>query len=115
MANYDLGGNTLVVEAIKTGATGPGQAGTVVSGVSAASQTFTGQKTFSDGIQTKQAVNNVHDTVPTKAELTTSFGNPATIGRGFIGTVDDADGNTNFYLVAASDTDYFYIKLTKAA
>lgn len=111
---YDLGGNTLVVEAIKTGATGPGQTGTAVSGISTAAQTFTGQKTFSSGINTKQAVTQVNDTTPTKAELTTAFGDPATIGRGFIGTVDDNDGNTNGYIVWASDADYFFLKGTKA-
>lgn len=31
MANYDLGGNTLIVENIKVGATAPGQAGTDIS------------------------------------------------------------------------------------
>lgn len=70
---------------------------------------------FPQGIKTKQAVNNVHDTAPTIAELTTSFGDPATLGRGFIGTVDDADGNTNFYIVAVSDASYFFLKMTKAA
>lgn len=110
----DMGGNTLVVDTLSTGATGPGQAGTAVSGVSTAAQSFTGIKSFGDGVRTKQAVTNVNDTTPTKAELTTALGDPATVGRGFIGTVDDADGNTNFYLVAASDADYFFVKLTKA-
>lgn len=70
---------------------------------------------FPQGIKTKQAVNNVHDTAPTIAELTTSFGDPATLGRGFLGTVDDADGNTNFYIVGVSDASYFFLKMTKAA
>lgn len=69
---------------------------------------------FPEGVKTKQAVNNVNDTTPTKAELTTSFGNPLTLGRGFIGTVDDADGNTNGYLVFTSDADFFFLKFTKA-
>lgn len=82
--------------------------------------TFTGAAThtaaavFSAGLRTKQAVNNVHDTTPTAAELTTSFGDPTTIGRGFIGTVDDADGNTNGYIVWASDASYYFVKGTKA-
>lgn len=69
---------------------------------------------FPQGVKTKQAVNNVNDATPTKAELTTSFGDPTTLGRGFIGTIDDNDGNTNGYLVFTSDTDFFFLKFTKA-
>lgn len=75
---------------------------------------LTGNQLKTDGINTIQAVNNVNDAIPTKAELTTSFGNPATIGRGFIGTVDDADGDTNSYIVWASDANYYWLKGTKA-
>lgn len=71
--------------------------------------------TFEAGLKTKQAVNQVHDTAPTIVELTTSFGDPTTLGRGFIGTVDDNDGDTNFYIVAVSDGSFFYTKMTKAA
>lgn len=60
-------------------------------------------------------MNDVHDTAPTITELTTSFGDPATLGRGFIGTVDDADGDTNSYIVWVSDASFFYVKGTKAA
>ena len=70
--------------------------------------------TATGGVRTAQAVTQVNDTTPTKAELTTAFGDPATIGRGFIGTVDDNDGNTNGYLVFATDADYFFLKFTKA-
>lgn len=112
--NYDLGGNDMIVNSLKTGATAPGQAGTAVVGVSTAAQTYTGLKTFSDSIKVKQAVNNVNDTTPTAAELTTSFGNPATLGRGFVGTVDDADGDTNGYIVWCSDAAFYFVKGTKA-
>lgn len=67
------------------------------------------------GLNTKQAVNNVHDTAPTNAELTTSFGTPASLGRGFIGTVDDADGNLINYICWTSDASWYYLKGTKAA
>ena len=77
--------------------------------------TSQGVVNFENGVRTKQAVNQVHDTDPTIGELTTSFGDPATLGRGFIGTVDDNDGDTNFYLVAVSDGSFFYTKMTKAA
>lgn len=76
---------------------------------------FKGNVIVTDGVAVKQAVNNVNDTTPTKAELTTSFGDPVSLGRGFIGTVDDADGNTNGYLVWTSDTDFFFLKGTKAS
>lgn len=66
------------------------------------------------GLRTIQAVTDVDGTAPTKEELTTALGDPSTIGRGFIGTVDDNDGNTNFFLCVASDADWFYAKLTKA-
>lgn len=112
----DMGGNTLVVEAIRTGATKAGEqsVATPVSGVSISAQTFTGVKTFSDSIKVKQAVTNVNDTTPTAAELTTAFGNPATLGRGFVGTVDDADGDTNGYIVWCSDASFYFVKGTKA-
>lgn len=69
---------------------------------------------FVNGLRTKQAVNQVHDTTPTAAELTTSFGDPATLGRGFVGTVDDNDGDTNCYIVWVSDASFYYVKGTKA-
>lgn len=77
-------------------------------------KTFSSAAVFSAGLRTKQAVNNVNDTTPTAAELTTSFGAPATLGRGFIGTVDDNDGDTNGYIVWASDASFYFIKGTKA-
>lgn len=102
--SIDLRGNTILVDAVTTTETNT-VAGLTATGVVDANAA---------GIRTKQAVNNVHDTAPTKAELTTSFGDPATLGRGFIGTVDDADGNTNGYLVYTSDADFFFLKFTKA-
>ena len=66
------------------------------------------------GIRTKQAINNVGDTTPTAAELTTSFGAPATVGSGFVGIVKDADADTNCFIVVSNGTSYFYHKFTKA-
>ena len=113
VTNYDLRGNTLLVSDIKTGVNDSDDVGASVMSATGA-QTIAGLKTFSDGVKTKQAVNNVHDTIPTAAELTTSFGAPATLGRGFVGTVDDADGDTNGYLVFTSDASFYYLKFTKA-
>lgn len=66
------------------------------------------------GVRTKMAINNVNDTVPTAAELTTSFGAPATVGSGFVGIVKDNDADTNCFVVVSNGTSYFYLKFTKA-
>ena len=66
------------------------------------------------GVRTKQAINNVNDTTPTAAELTTSFGAPATVGSGFVGVVKDNDADTNCFVVVSNGTSYFYLKFTKA-
>lgn len=66
------------------------------------------------GVRTKQAINNVNDTTPTAAELTTSFGAPATVGSGFVGIVKDNDTDTNCFVVVSNGTSYFYLKFTKA-
>jgi hypothetical protein len=66
------------------------------------------------GVRTKMAVNNINDTTPTAAELTTSFGAPATVGTGFVGIVKDADADTNCFVVVSNGTSFFYLKFTKA-
>lgn len=66
------------------------------------------------GVRTRQAINNVNDTTPTAAELTTSFGTPASVGTGFVGVVKDADADTNCYVVVSNGVSYFYLKFTKA-
>ena len=66
------------------------------------------------GVRTKQAINNVNDTTPTAAELTTSFGTPAAVGTGFVGVVKDADADTNCFVVVSNGTSFFYLKFTKA-
>lgn len=67
------------------------------------------------GIRTKQAINNVNDTTPTAAELTTSFGSPSSVGSGFVGVVKDNDTDTNCFVVVSNGTSYYYLKFTKAA
>lgn len=66
------------------------------------------------GVRTKQAINNVNDTTPTAAELTTSFGAPATVGSGFVGVVKDADTDTNCFVVVSNGVSFYYLKFTKA-
>jgi len=66
------------------------------------------------GVRTKMAINNVNDTTPTNAELTTSFGAPATVGTGFVGIVKDADTDTNCFVVVSNGVTFYYLKFTKA-
>ncbi len=87
----------------------------VSDGVFSGTVTPTGQVVATAaGIRTKQAINNVNDTTPTAAELTTSFGTPASVGTGFVGIVKDADADTNCFVVVSNGTSYFYLKFTKA-
>ena len=90
-------------------------ASATADGVFSGTVTPTGQVVATAaGIRTKQAINNVGDTTPTAAELTTSFGAPATVGAGFIGIVKDNDADTNCFIVLSNGTSYFYLKFTKA-
>lgn len=87
----------------------------ISDGVFTGTVTPTGQVVAtSAGVRTKQAINNVNDTTPTAAELTTSFGTPASVGTGFVGIVKDADADTNCFVVVSNGTSYFYLKFTKA-
>lgn len=133
----DQAGLTYVVKDIEIGATTPGGSGTSLSSTeltfldgAAAANTGTNKAVITGtsgavtipgvldastaGLRTIQAVNDVHNTTPTKAELTTSFGDPATIGRGFVGTVDDNNGDAISYIVWASDANYYFVIGTKA-
>lgn len=90
-------------------------ASATADGVFSGTVTPTGQVVATAaGIRTKQAINNVGDTTPSAAELTTSFGAPATVGAGFIGIVKDNDADTNCFIVLSNGTSYFYHKFTKA-
>ncbi|NDD85174.1 hypothetical protein EBZ38_12995 [bacterium] len=90
-------------------------AASVTDGVFTGTVTPTGQVVATAaGVRTKQAINNVNDTTPTAAELTTSFGTPASVGTGFVGIVKDNDADTNCFVVVSNGTSYFYLKFTKA-
>ena len=67
------------------------------------------------GLRTIQSVANVTDAGPTAAELTSAFGAPGTLGRGFVATVDDADADARGFLVFTSDASWYWALLTKAA
>jgi len=51
---------------------------------------------------------------PTDSELDSAFGTPATLGRGFVGVIDDNDDNTDGWICWTSDISWYYIKGTKA-
>jgi hypothetical protein len=65
------------------------------------------------GVRTKNSTANVSNP-PTDAELDSAFGTPATVGAGFLGTLDDAGGGANFYLVASDGTNWWHFTGTKA-
>lgn len=67
----------------------------------------------STGLFTAQDVSNVSNP-PTDAELDAAFGTPATLGRGFMATVDDNDADTDVWLVWTTDASWYYVKGTKA-
>lgn len=74
----------------------------------------TGMVRGTTGLITTQSVAN-YSAPPTDAELDAAFGTPATLGRGFIATLDDNDADTDSYIVWTSDASWYYIKATKAA
>ena len=79
------------------------------------STAYRSQVKFDQGVNTKCTVGNVHDTTPTLAQITTEFGAPTAVGAGFLGTIDDAAGGVNFYLIGSDGTNYFFTKMTKAS
>lgn len=69
---------------------------------------------FINGLVMKVGTNNVNDTTPTAAEITTQFGAASNYESGWSAMINDAGGGTNVYLVATDATSWFYTKLTKA-
>ena len=51
---------------------------------------------------------------PTKAELVSAFGDPATIGSQFTAIINNGGTDTNVYLVITTGAEYYYFQLTKA-
>lgn len=51
---------------------------------------------------------------PTDAELDTAFGQPATLGPGFLGFVDDNNAQANFWFVATCSSRWIYVAMTMA-
>jgi len=92
----------------------PEQATEVSNGTFAVVTSTAAVNATAAGVRTQMAINNVNDTTPTAAELTTSFGAPATVGTGFVGIVKDNDADTNCFVVVSNGVSYFYLKFTKA-
>lgn len=92
----------------------PEQAAEVSNGTFAVVTSTAAVNATAAGLRTKMAINDVNNTTPTAAELTTSFGAPATVGTGFVGIVKDADADTNCFVVVSNGTSFYYLKFTKA-
>lgn len=70
---------------------------------------------FEGGLASEIAVNDVHATTPTEAELITSFGAAANKPAGWFGFVNDAGGEAVSYIVWTTGTKYFFAAGTLAA
>lgn len=72
--------------------------------------TFTGTLNANGGaVRVPQSVANVTEAAPTAAQLDSAFGTPATLGRGFIATIDDNDGSSASVLCWTTDTAWFHV------
>ncbi len=75
---------------------------------------FNGITEFAAGMRTKVSTANTANP-PTDAELDSAFGQPATLGTGFIGLLDDNNAGTNAYACFAIGSNWWTVALTKAA
>jgi hypothetical protein len=83
--------------------------------VAAGVSTFAGKATFAGGLTTKVGTNDIHDTVPTNANIEAAFGTAAAAGAGFVGLINDGNLNANVWLMYSSGTSWFYLPVgTKA-
>lgn len=72
-----------------------------------------GRSYFKGGLRTRVVSDDVSDP-PTDAELDAAFGQPATLGEGFMGMVDDNDAQTKMWLAVTGGSTWWYEELTKA-
>lgn len=72
-----------------------------------------GRSYFKGGLRTRVVSDDVSDP-PTDAELDTAFGQPATLGEGFMGIVDDNNAQTKMWLAVTGGSTWWYEELTKA-
>lgn len=114
MATYDLGGNDLVVNSIKTGATTAGQAGTAGT---ATAETITAVKTFS-----ANPAFTVGNTIKSNVAATTLTSNAATVTGSFLQcttpSLSTAGGSSQaevITLVGTAATDIVFVTLAGGA
>lgn len=62
----------------------------------------------------KYATTDVSET-PSKAELTTAFGAPATLGSGFVGVLNDNGAGSAEWICWTDGTNWFFTAGTKAS
>lgn len=65
---------------------------------------------FEQGILTKVDISNVHDTVPTEAQVIAAFGTAAAAGAGFVGIINDDGASINNYIVWSTGTKFVFLK-----
>lgn len=75
---------------------------------------FSGIVNCSAGVRTILSTANVTAAAPTDAELDAAFGEPATVGAGFIGVIDDNNDETAGILAFTDGEVWFYLLGTKA-
>lgn len=102
---HDMAGVELIIDTLRVGAKKPGDLGTLVTAESIGG---------GGSAPPTQSVGEVTDVAPTAAELTAAFGEPASVGRGFMATIDDGGADASVYLVVSTGTSWFYAPLTKA-
>lgn len=112
--NVDMGGNTLIVEAIRAGATAPGQEGTLLSGSELV--LLDGVSATSGVVASKAVVANAAGGVPVTRtiKLGTAYASPTALTAADSGSLcvfDEAAGNV-FNLPAASAGLWFDFVLT---
>jgi len=66
-----------------------------------------------NGVRTLHSTADVSNP-PTDAELDAEFGTPATVGAGFIATIDDNGADANFYMVWSTGASWVIHTGTKA-
>jgi len=74
---------------------------------------FDGLVDCDGGVATVVATDNVSDP-PSDAELDSAFGEPGTVGAGFVGILDDNDDATDCYMCWTDGSAWFFTKGTKA-
>ncbi|MCK9601788.1 MAG: hypothetical protein M0R06_22280 [Sphaerochaeta sp.] len=89
-------------------------AGTTALNVAAGKASFAEIATFATGLCTYCADTDTANP-PTNANMISAFGAAATVGAGFIGIIDDANGHANEYICWSDGTKFWYVTGTAGA